>query len=179
MSTDSAIEHYLSLGASIASRQKLHVSKSLFSDVDSQQLLALPDLRHLVLNATDITDASLNQINRLEHLEILDLSESSISDAIIPILGHLKQLRVLGLYATQITDSTMESISELPSLEMLNISLNPQITDVGFQQLAKLKRLKSIEIHGTNISADAVNDFSIQYPDVIIVTDAGVVRGNA
>ena len=136
-------------------------------------------LTHLVLAETKITDNSLDSIKGLALLELLDLSETPITDAVATVLYRLPCVRILGLYATRITDLAMESISKLPRLESLNISLNPQITDSGFSCLANSRQLKSVEIHGTEISDAAVKEFSIQYPNVLIVTDAGPVRGIA
>lgn len=179
MSTETAVQYFTKLGASVVGADRLHASNTNFTDADSHYLLELPDLIHLVANGTRITDIALIQIGTLTQLEMLDLSETAICDAIIPILNSLSQIRVLGLYSTQITDSTMAAIGALPKLEMLNVSFNPQITDAGFNHLLNTNHLKSVEIHGTKISNHAVNEFSIQCPDVIVVTDAGVVHGNA
>lgn len=177
MSTESAIEHFRSLGAFVATKYRLHAPTTSVSDSDSMFLAELPELRQLVLTRTAITDATLQQIERLHSLELLDLSETSISDAIAPVLTRLSRLQTLGLYGTRITDATLFAIAQLHVLQMLNLSDNRQITDAGFRTLAGLSCLRSIEIHGTNISDDAINAFSIQCPDVVIVTDRGPVRG--
>ena len=179
MSTEIAIQHFLSLGAYVADVDKLHASSVELDDSDSRYLVDLPNLTHLVLAETKITDNSLDSIKGLALLELLDLSETPITDAVATVLYRLPRVRILGLYATRITDLAMESISKLPRLESLNISLNPQITDSGFSCLANSRQLKSVEIHGTEISDAAVKEFSIQYPNVLIVTDAGPVRGIA
>ena len=167
------------MGAFVATSGKLHAPDTRFDDSDSPRLVDLPNLTHLVISNTKITDKTLPHIGTLVNLETLDLSETSISDAIISVLPRLRRLRVLGLFATQITDFTLEAIASLPRLEALNISLNPQITSLGFNHLKRLEHLKSVEIHGTAISDVAVNKFSTQYSDVLIVTDSGVVRGIA
>jgi Leucine-rich repeat (LRR) protein len=179
MTTESSIEHFRSLGAFVATTHRLHAPNTSVSDADSMLLADLPELRQLVLSRTAITDGSLPQIERLRDLELLDLSETSISDAIAPVLANLSRLHTLGLYGTRITDVTLVTIAKLNVLQMLNLSDNRQISDGGFQQLAQLPCLKSIEIHGTNISDDAINAFTIQCRDVLIVTDRGPVRGVA
>lgn len=177
MSAESAIEHFRWLGAFVATPGQLHASETSISDADSKYLAELPELRQLVLTRTAITDGSLPQIERLQYLELLDLSETSISDAITPILLRLPRLHALGLYATRITDTTLDAIARLSALQMLNVSVNPGITDTGFQKLAQLEHLKSVEIHGTSVSDDAIDSFSVQCPEVLIVTDRGPVRG--
>jgi Leucine-rich repeat (LRR) protein len=170
MDTTGAIEYFRSQNAFVVDERKLHLTDSGIGDCDIECLEELPDLEHLVLTQTSITDRSLPIIAKLVHLEMLDLSDTSVTDAISVTLMQLPKLRVLGLYGTRITDLALDTIVKLPDIKMLNISMNPQISDAGFRKLVALKRLRALEIHNTNVSSEAISDFSMQCPEVLLVS---------
>jgi len=121
MNAEIAIRHFQSLDAFVADEWKLHNRGPRFSDLDAPCLIALPNLKHLVLTETAFTDAALPLVEGLTRLQILDLNMTAVTDAIATILPQLKSLRTLGLYGPRITDSTLVAIADLPDLQMLNI----------------------------------------------------------
>ncbi|MFV0445558.1 MAG: tetratricopeptide repeat protein [Planctomycetaceae bacterium] len=90
-------------------------------DEDLIVLRSLPELRHLNLRGTRITDAGLVVLNQLPRLEFLGLSHTAVTDRGLAALSGLKQLRYLSLAETAITDASVTSLSKLPKLEGLNI----------------------------------------------------------
>ena len=81
-----------------------------FTDDDLKALRFFPDLDHLDLSGTRITDAGMAHVVRLRRLRLLDLSETAITDAAVPHLTRLTKLWSLSLHGTAVTDAAVENL---------------------------------------------------------------------
>ena len=81
-----------------------------FSDDDLKELRWFPDLDHLNLAGTRVTDAGLPYVARLKCLQILDLSGTGITDEAVPHLLQLTKLWLLELHATAATDAAVSRL---------------------------------------------------------------------
>lgn len=86
------------------------------------------------LNGTPVTDAGLQHLKGLDHLERLGLNQTRITDAGLEHLRGLNRLQVLGLMGTQITDAGLEHIKGLNQLHVLWLD-GTQVTDQGETKL--------------------------------------------
>ena len=68
-------------------------------------------------------------------------------------LELLRQREASGLEASgQMTDELLERVSHIESLEWLEINASPGVTDDGLRHLARLPRLRHLDLGGCRIS---------------------------
>jgi hypothetical protein len=115
------------------------------TDQDLADLRDLPNLRHLRLQHTQITDAGVKRIGRLTHLVSLYVADTKISDAGLAELKDLQGLKELRLSKSAITDAGLVHLHPLSSLEALNLDKS-NITDAGLRHLQPLTRLEQLNL---------------------------------
>lgn len=98
-------------------------------------------LRTLILSETQITDESLRVLENMPHLERLELSETAVSDRVIDHLAALPKLHRLCLYKAKVTRAILPKLATMPNL-------------------------KKVEIGGTSITDDEINEFQKLVPNV-------------
>lgn len=153
----------------------INLSRTAVRDEDLKLLPALPELKGLLLDATQITDLGLRELEPLVGLESLALRETPITDdglrwlekltrlnwldladvaqvgdAGAEHLAHLTELRLLNAGKTRITDRGARYLRSLVNLEWLCLQGTP-ITDEGLAQLTNLPVLKTLLIHDLQI----------------------------
>ena len=101
------------------------------------------DLSHLkplklekaYFNRSHISDETAQAMaTALQHVRVLDLSGSTVTDTAMASIGKLKQLQWLSLQGTQVGDAGLEKLEGLTKLKYLNAS-DSHITEYGKQQL--------------------------------------------
>jgi hypothetical protein len=134
-------------------------------NVDDAALAALPGFPALrELMPMDVPDDGYRHIGRCEHLERLVLMYCrETTDA---ATGHLTGLRNLRKYFasyTRITDRTPELLSEVSSLEDVGFSSCAGLTDRGIAALARLPRLRLLDLGGMRqVTAEVLTAFPAQ-----------------
>ena len=93
-------------------------------------------IAHLDLSKTQVTDALLAEIAKMERLVRLDLHRTTVSDAQLAKLQGLKNLRYLNLYGTQVTDAGLRHVGKIKSLKSVYL-WNSQATQAGAKSLSK------------------------------------------
>jgi Leucine-rich repeat (LRR) protein len=145
--------------AELTALKSLDLSHSMLNDVGLESLPALTELEDLDLGATRITGINLNFLKLLPKLKKLNLKGI--------------QRRNGGVcWTPTIIDLDLDTISMLSGLEELNLGVGIslgrvgrpagegncrltggiQITDLGVSKLAKLKKLRSLEVSGARIT---------------------------
>ncbi len=89
------------------------------ADEDLSCLADLPELEHLSLNRTRVTDESLVPWERLPSLKILRLVDTDVTDDCVEHLLKLTTLEELDLFRTQITAAGVARLRKLPNLRFL------------------------------------------------------------
>lgn len=114
-----------------------------------------PELLELRIAGTrEVSPEDLDHLKNLPNLIHLDLSYSSITDAHLPHLRQLPLLRTLYLEANpNITDEGARVLASMSKLESLNIK-RTRITTTGQQTLARLSRLRCLR---ADMGSDARN----------------------
>lgn len=161
------------VGAVIKDLPDLQVLGLNYTSVNDQVILAIaskPGLVELRLAKTGITDAGLNELEKLHNLEILDITGTQITGAGFERFRDHRKLRelrasecrmlqseafkfltgspleVLELNATGIADPAMVFISKMKRLKKLTIG-DCAISDEGIKKLVGLKDLEYIDVH--------------------------------
>lgn len=108
-----------------------HVTLTGWDRDDYSVLLHLPDTVVLQIANADVTDATLDYVVPLKHLEELDLSDSAITDAGLARLVALPKLLKLRLKGTAITNdglaSFLEAKPELIALDVRETAAKPSL----------------------------------------------------
>lgn len=126
-----------------------------------------------------MTDALLERVARLAHLEALDLGRSRhVTDRGIRHLSRLGSLRHLNLAGTAITDGGLEVLSHLRALEAIDLSWTG-ITDTGASRLSACRRLQRVDLVATPTGDGAIRALAgmphlRRFSSGNAVTDAGI-----
>jgi hypothetical protein len=99
------------------------------------------------------------------------------------VLGRLKEGSLVGIDAAgQMTDAMLEDLAGVEHLQVLRIAGSRGVTDAGMRHVAKLSRLRHLDLGGTSITDRGLEalDFLPELESVSLawtrVTDAGVAH---
>lgn len=90
----------------------------------------------LDLSGTNVTDATLEEVAKLERLAKLDLHGTQVGDAGVRHLSGLKHLRYLNLYGTQVGDAALEAIAGMGGLRRVYL-WGSKVSAKGVESLRK------------------------------------------
>jgi hypothetical protein len=125
---------------------------SWVADSDLRLLAELPQLTHLDLSLTRITDHGLQQLKDAPGIVELNLYYAEqITDEGMAAVKGWRKLKRLNLRGTKITDTTLEHLANVTTLESLDAGF-AQITDVGLDRLTSLPNLKELVIGGNKLT---------------------------
>ncbi|OHB69428.1 MAG: hypothetical protein A2V70_05905 [Planctomycetes bacterium RBG_13_63_9] len=116
---------------------------------------ALPKVRYLQLNHSELDEAAFRHLKEMRDLKILDLRYTNATDAALDGLGGLTHLRSLHLTNTHITDSGLNRLAKCTELESLALD-RTEITDSALENLKGLKRLRLLTLSSTEVSQRGV-----------------------
>lgn len=102
---------------------------------DYASLRTKTDLTVLQMANPDVTDATVEHLRGLTHLKRLDLSDTAITDASLPLLSALPALEDVKLARTKVTDDGVKKL------------------------LAEAKRLRAIDVRGTDVKTATLRDW--------------------
>ena len=130
----------------------------------------LPDkpMIALSLRGAPILDTALRPLVHLNTLRQLDLSDCNrlTGWAMIYLKGQAN-LKKIDLSGTTFRDDGLETLSQIASLEEINLSRCLQVSDLGMGQLAKLRKLRVLDVRDARfITATGVWQFLQGRPDV-------------
>ena len=146
-------------------------------------LSGMPSLRHLSVSCKNVDEAGLSALPRFPALR--ELMPMDVPDQSYRYIGQCPQLESLVLMycrdttdqATEhitvlttlkkyfvsynrITDRTPELLSRMPSLEEITFSACAGLTNAGIRHLARLPRLRLLDLGGMpGVSSDVADDF--------------------
>ncbi len=146
----------------LAHLEILNFSGANVTNEDLRHLSNLRNLRHLILEETDITGAGLVHVSRMDRLEILELRKTRLAGEDLRHLKGLRNLRRVDLNRNAIDDAGLSYLAGLDRLEALNLS-ETRVTDRGLRHLKGLKNLRSITLDDTGVS-DAGLVYLAEFP---------------
>ncbi len=119
------------------------------ADEDLKYLAGLSELRELVLNNAQITDAGLSQLSRLKELRWLNLAGATkLTDAGLIHLSGLTNLQRLYLFTVPVTGRGLVHLKGMVNLRELGLG-GTRVTDAGLEHLTQLTTLTHIDINNT------------------------------
>ncbi len=135
----------------------IRISKQSVGPTELADLLLVPELTELILDAGVVDDLHVELISRLPNLEHLRLRESPLSDAGMDKLsnGELKNLRILNIPQAAIGPQGVEYLLRFPNLVQLRLG-GKQIDDRAVALLAALPELRSLHLIGPQLTDQAL-----------------------
>jgi hypothetical protein len=133
------------------------------------RLSALPRLRVLLLEMSNVTDSGMANLQALPQLEHLDMSAVRIGDDGIKHLETLSDLTHLDLIATRVTDEGLRHLRPLNKLKVLKLN-STAVTDAGMEHLASLTNLQELWLQRTAVTADSIAKLQERIPNCKIIT---------
>jgi len=134
----------------------LELGRTGVTNESLRHLAGLKALETLDVSQTKVTDEGLRHLAGLSKLQSLDLTATDISDKGLEFIQGLSELRTLYLSSAwrgrAITDRGVTLLQNLKNLRFLNLS-GAQVTDVGVEQIARLKTLETLYVDRTRIPA--------------------------
>jgi RNA polymerase sigma factor (sigma-70 family) len=130
-------------------------------NVDDAALSALPRFPALrELMPMDVPDDGYRHIGRCGELESLVLMYCrDTGDTATEHIAGLSKLKSYFASYTKITDRSMHILGRMPSLERITFYGCPDVTDAGVVALAKLPRLRELQISGPQITRECAAVF--------------------
>jgi hypothetical protein len=108
-------------------------------------LAGLKNLRHIHINASNLTDDGLALLSRLPNIEELSLQENHFSDAGLARLQGKERLKrlAIGMGDNQLGDAGPSHLQGFKKLVLLDLQ-NSQVTSRGLESIKQLPSLKSL-----------------------------------
>lgn len=122
----------------------------------------LNHLQSLDVGATDVTDGGLVHVRGLSNLKSLGLGWE-VTDAGLLYLKGLSQLKWLGLHKTQVSDAGLVHLQGLSQLQYLFLP-DTQVTDAGIVHLQGLNQLVELDLRNTKVTAQGAKKLQQALP---------------
>jgi hypothetical protein len=142
------------------------------TDIETAALLAIVKdwhrLRWLDLEATQTTDADLENLKDLSELEHLSLAGTQVTDnGVEQIVNSCPKLRYLDIGRTRATDAGLQCLCKLSYLQSLWLG-DLEITDVGLEHLKVIRGLARLWLNGTRVTKAGVDKLHQTFPNCYI-----------
>ncbi len=142
------------------------------TDVDVAGLGALPEMVSISLDMTRVTPAGLARLERCPKLERLSLGGFPITDEALKAASRFPKLVGLFLSKSDVSHRHCVAIAEsFPNLRNLNLMNNGQLDDAAIAPLSRLKRLTSLQLQQTKVTAAGVATLKRAMPNCNIEWD--------
>lgn len=128
----------------------LTVNKNAVNDLSPLLKLKSDDLDMLSLRTLPARNKCMTYVAHLTGLKELDLYGTNITDAGVKLIPKLQSLDCLTL-PNSITNSGLYNIAPLPSLKRLYL-IESNVTDKGLYQISKMKSLEELSLAGEEIN---------------------------
>ena len=131
-----------------------------------ENLVALPNLQKLNLEATSLGDSAIPVINRMTHLTSLEMTGTPLTDAGVAKLNVELPLVFVQLKSTPVGDGAMEHLAKCKTLHSLMLDNCSNVTDTGVAKLASLQ-LVSLNLSNNAKITDAITKTLKKIPTLV------------
>ena len=126
------------------------------TDADLEKLARLPHLERINLAYTKITDLGLEELIPLERVKVLNLHYAEyVTDVGIAHLKHWRNLEYLNVRGTKVTSSLFKHVAKLSKLRFLDVA-HTRVNDDYFEELVHLGELEHFSFGGNKMSGVAL-----------------------
>jgi internalin A len=133
----------------------------LVSDQGIAALKGWRRLKRLNLRGTKITDSTLQFLNGITSLEVLDIGFAQVTDSGLAQLNALSNLKELSIGGNKLTDAGLQVLRQMPGLTSLDVSgaqrtdsglWSVSLTESGLDTISTLKDLRHLRLNGVAVS---------------------------
>lgn len=150
---------------------ELLLDQGVVNDIGLQKIVAhLPNLEHLRIRLSPISDEGAVALSSLAQLRVLNLPQSKIGSQGIKAWAMLPNLEHVRLGGSQLDDSALEALAQLPNLQSLHL-IGPSITDSGLQGLSSARKLSSLYVDDCQLSDEAWQKLKNACPNLHVHLD--------
>ncbi len=136
---------------------------AIFNDEYMTQLKDLKKLNSVIINNSDIQDATLEMLAKLPDLKTLDLRRNlKLTNDSLEIIPKMPKLENLYIYYNVFTTSGIKKLIKpvlAPALKVVDVRGCPDISNLGAKHLAKIPTLEEVYFRGI-IDNDGVDRLS-------------------
>ncbi|XP_040989238.1 toll-like receptor 3 [Juglans microcarpa x Juglans regia] len=156
----------------------LSLSSTLIDDIAVLYISNMPLMKVVDLSNTNVKGfihqagaepgsvPSLQALESLSHLEMLNLELTHVRDDALKPLSSFQELRNLSLRSTSLTDLSLHYLSSLPKLTNLSIR-DSVLTNFGLASFIPSWTLKMLDLRGCwLLTEDAILSFSKNHPQI-------------
>lgn len=129
-------------------------------------------------SGSSVDDSAADALAELPSLEKITLAGTQIGDATLRDLARLENLSGLYLADTNVSDDGLAALAGLPRLERLDLT-RTKVRGPGLEAVAKLPALRSLWLDGTSLDADAPTRLAASPSLVYLSMNATGARGEA
>jgi hypothetical protein len=157
--------------ASLPELEALDIADTIVGDVGVEALTLAPKLKELALGNIRMSEFGYQSLRQFTALEHLDLSGgrhrgyTTMKEDAIAAVASLKRLRVLKLGHVRLPAKSMAVLATLPNVERLGLEFSPDVGDDAIPHLASWKSLRSVDLHGTKVTAEGAAELRRQRSD--------------
>jgi Leucine-rich repeat (LRR) protein len=180
--TDDTLQHL----SGLSSLEALNIGYALVTDAGIEALTGLTNLKELTLGGNKLTDAGLQPLRQMPGLTYLDLGGAQREDSglwslsltqpgleSIATLTNLTRLRLTGIL---VGARALAILQGLPRMEALDLHNCARVGDDSIVILAGMPALRWVDLTGTQVTAEGVEQLRRAKPECKILLGASSVR---
>lgn len=143
--------------------ESLSLRGTQISDDGMKALANLVNLRFLDLSRTAIGDRGIQHITRLGKLEYINLDKTLVTDESASVVRTWTNLTHVSSNETDVGDTWAARLSELKNLEYTGLN-RTRVTDIGLASFRKSPALKALNLSGSAVTVQGVDDLRTSLP---------------
>ena len=132
--------------------ETLILDQGVVTDESMQAIAALPNLEHLRLRLSPISDEGLNSLTRCDKLWLLNLPHADCTVEGVAALANLPRLRQLRLGCPNLGNDVSRAIASITTLRIVHL-IGVPVTDEGLKTLAAMPHLESLYLDDSAVTA--------------------------
>ncbi len=125
----------------------------------------LPNLQHLRLRNSPVTDTGFRSLVACRSLRVLNLPQCDATPAGVRELAELPNLRNLRLGGKQLTSETADAVATIHSLRQVHL-IDVPVDDRGLKLIASLPKLQSLYLDDSRVTPRGWDWLFDRFPDL-------------
>lgn len=137
------------------------------ADVIAEALSAKSSLQCVRFSKSLLTDSGLKRLP-LEQLEVLQVDRTNVTPLGLEELERCDRLEHLELDGGQFTDTVCQIVAKMPRLEVLYLVGQPPITDETIPRLGRCQNVRYLLLANRELTSDGIKALKAAMPNCVI-----------
>ena len=147
----------------LATIDEAQLHRKPLRDVDLTMLRQLPQLREIMLIATDVTESKMVAVSQLPEIELIEFQAVRLESAGLRHLATHRKLKSIAFYDTVLEDSDLEVLSTCHQLKGICLT---GCTDANLRHLSRLHRLETLWLLNCRVTDDGAKQIADGCPSL-------------